>query len=71
MTHLYVTRPRGTLQVISREGDVACLHGLTVYEPDDGPRKTGLTDSLGNEIVRLERREPIGFVCGAFCERPR
>lgn len=35
---------------------------LTVYEPDDRPQPVGLVDHLGNEIVAVLDRDPIGFV---------
>jgi len=33
---------------------------LVVYE-DDSPEPTGLLDAQGNELYRVDEREPIGF----------
>lgn len=54
----YVARPT------SREwwDDEPMLPHLTVYEPDDRPRETGLLDQHGNELVSVPERRPIGFV---------
>ncbi len=41
--------------------DVADNH-LTVFEPDDEPRPTGLLDAHGNEYFSIRERHPIGFV---------
>jgi hypothetical protein len=36
-------------------------HPVTVYEPDDTPRYTGLLDAQGNDLYAVEERNPIGF----------
>lgn len=42
--------------------DEPMLPHLTVYEPDDRPRPTGLLDHHGNELMAVDEREPIGFM---------
>lgn len=34
---------------------------ITVFEPERGPRDTGLLDANGVKLYASEEREPIGF----------
>ena len=34
---------------------------MDVIEEDDGPIPTGVLDSLGRELYRVAKRQPIGF----------
>lgn len=40
------------------------LPTLYVHEPDDTWQKTGLLDAAGHELMRRDKREPIGFLAG-------
>jgi hypothetical protein len=35
---------------------------VTVYEPDQTPRDTGILDAHGNKIFHVVDRNPIGFL---------
>lgn len=41
---------------------VATVVTMTVFEGEKTPRKTGLLDSSGNELVAITETKPIGFI---------
>lgn len=57
----YVTRRPRSTWCEELDMDVPDPAPLTVYEPDDGAEPTGILDASGNELWRIEEREPIGF----------
>ena len=56
----YVTRARWS-EVL--EQDLDDRASVTVYEPDPAPEFIGILDAQGNELFRIEERDPIGFRC--------
>ena len=55
----YITR--AAVRYSEQLGGETQDHPVTVYEPDDTPRYTGLLDAQGNDLYAVEQRNPIGF----------
>lgn len=61
----YAPRPRRLRAYWDDEADLdgEATRSMTVHEPKDEPRETGLLDQHGNELMRLPPdRRPIGFL---------
>lgn len=59
MMRRYTTKPRA-IWVEDLGEECPDLPQITVYE-DDCPQSTGLLDAQGNELYRVDEKEPIGF----------
>lgn len=56
----YVVRPK-TYWDSELEEEVTSPVTMIIHEDDEACEETGLLDSHGNPLVRVQTREPIGF----------
>jgi len=54
----YVTRPKA---FVSESHTPEYQPTVTVYEAEPAPMATGLLDQFGQQIYRVDEKEPIGF----------
>jgi hypothetical protein len=58
----YVARPLAMFDDITQQMEWSRPDTLTVFEPDDNSRKTGIVDHRGHPIYAVSQTGPIGFL---------